>query len=69
MTDDVKQDWSYIDKWFDDYGHTLEPRDLARWAYSNGMWQQVKGQEVIKIFKAMLKDANAKDILEKLGNG
>ena len=35
-----QQDWSFIDKWFDDYGHTLEPRELARWAYSNGTWQQ-----------------------------
>jgi hypothetical protein len=38
--DDIKQDWSFIDKWFDDYGYTLEPRELARWAYSNGTWQQ-----------------------------
>ena len=37
---DIKQDWSFIDKWFDDYGHTLEPRELARWAYNNGLWQQ-----------------------------
>jgi len=38
--DDIKQDWSFIDKWFDDYGHTLEPRELARWAYSNGTWNK-----------------------------
>ena len=38
--DNIKQDWSFIDKWFDDYGYTLEPRELARWAYSNGIWQQ-----------------------------
>ena len=35
----MKTDWSFIDKWFDDYGHTLEPREIARWAYSNGKWQ------------------------------
>jgi hypothetical protein len=34
-----QQDWSFIDKWFDDYGHTLEPREIARWAYSNGTWK------------------------------
>jgi hypothetical protein len=40
MTDnEVKQDWSFIDKWFDEYGYTLEPKELARWAYSNGKWQ------------------------------
>lgn len=35
-----QQDWSFIDKWFDDYGHTLEPREIARWAYSNGKWNK-----------------------------
>ena len=34
-----KQNWEFIDKWFDDYGHTLEPREIARWAYSNGVWK------------------------------
>lgn len=38
----VEQDWSFIDKWFDDYGHTLEPKELARWAYSNGKWQMAE---------------------------
>ena len=38
--EELKQDWSFIDKWFDDYGYTLEPREIARWAYSNGTWQQ-----------------------------
>ena len=37
---ETKEEWEFIDKWFDDYGHTLEPKEIARWAYSNGIWQQ-----------------------------
>ena len=37
-----QQDWSFIDKWFDDYGHTLEPREIARWAYCNGTWKHIE---------------------------
>jgi hypothetical protein len=38
--DNIKQDWSFIDKWFDDHGHPLEPRELVRLAYSNETQQQ-----------------------------
>ena len=44
-----KQNWEFIDKWFDDYGHTLEPREIARWAYCNGRWKHIKiGEAEIK---------------------
>ena len=35
-----KQKWEFIDKWFDSYGHTLEPIEMAREAYSNGKWNK-----------------------------
>ena len=44
-----KQDWEFIDKWFDDYGNTLEPREIARWAYCNGRWKHIEiGEAEIK---------------------
>jgi len=63
-----KQNWEFIDKWFDDYGHTLEPREIARWAYCNGRWKHIEiGEAEIK---QMLNDIeyyqNRVEELEKL---